>query len=77
MEDEGLIEIMNLLVVRLEHIPVDSKMARKASGLRGNLLKVLDGIQNGNTAELKKISALTETAFQLLGEAALEISSYT
>ena len=36
------LELLRLLTSRLERLSADSRWARRASGLRGSLLKVLD-----------------------------------
>ena len=41
------INLLRLLVERLEHLSVDSHWARRASGLRGNIVKLLEEIRRG------------------------------
>ena len=45
------IELLRLLAERLERLSVDSLWARRASGLRGNIIKVLEESTNGQDVE--------------------------
>ncbi len=44
------LELLRLLVSRLERLSVDSRWARRASGLRGNIIKVLEEAEQGEVA---------------------------
>lgn len=69
-----LIALARLLAARLERLSADSIWARRASGLRGNLLKTLDALESGSdphaTARLEPIIHL---GFEMLAAAAREI----
>lgn len=67
------IELLRMLVERLERLSVDSHWARRASGLRGNILKVLEEYNSGQTVSHKRVSALTQHTFDILRRAAQEI----
>ncbi len=67
------IELLRLLATRLERLSVDSVWARRASGLRGNVIKVLDEIDGGAAADCRRLDSLIEHCFDLLGKAAREI----
>ena len=67
------IDILRLLASRLERLSVDSLWARRASGLRGNIIKVLGEIDSGGDIELSRFSPLIERAFEVLKHAAQEI----
>jgi hypothetical protein len=67
------IELLRLLVGRLEHLSVDSHWARRASGLRGNIIKVLDEYNSGQEVEPARLSALIQHTFEILRRAAQEI----
>ena len=72
MNSQQLIDLLILLSDRLEHLSVDSRWSRRASGLRGNILKVL------SESKLKEISSermtfLIQQAFEILTAAAREI----
>ncbi len=49
------IELLRLLVGRMERLSVDSIWARRASGLRGNMVKVLEEIDAGQEVESARV----------------------
>ena len=67
------IELLRLLAARLERLSVDSLWARRASGLRGNIIKVLDEFNSGQNIEPERLSPLIQRAFEILRRAAQEI----
>jgi hypothetical protein len=67
------IELLRLLAARLERLSVDSRWARRASGLRGNILKVLDQADRGELVAETRLNMLTNTAFTILRQAAHDI----
>ena len=67
------IELLRLLVGRLEHLSVDSHWARRASGLRGNIVKLLEEADVGQAVEPERLSLLIQHAFEILQRAAQEI----
>lgn len=67
------IELLRLLADRLEHLSVDSLWARRASGLRGNMIKVLEEVDSGQDIKPERLSPLIERAFEVLKHAAQEI----
>ena len=67
------IELLQMLAKRLERLSVDSLWARRASGLRGNLIKVLEEIDTGQEIEPERLKPLIERAFEVLRHAAQEI----
>ena len=73
MNDPRQIDLLRLLVTRLERLSVDSRWARRASGLRGNLLKVLDEADAGQVISPARLDLLIERAFEILRLAAREI----
>ncbi len=66
-------ELLRLLADRLERLSVDSIWARRASGLRGNVNRVLDEIANGQAVDPLRIQMLVERCFEILQKAAREI----
>ncbi len=70
---ESDIQLLKLLAPRLERLNVDSLWARRASGLRGNIIKVLAGIDAGEEVEDKRLRLLIDRAFEILKHAAEEI----
>ena len=67
------IELLRMLAKRLERLSVDSHWARRASGLRGNMIKVLEEIDAGQEVEPERLNPLIERAFEVLRHAAQEI----
>ena len=67
------IEMLRLLADRLERLSVDSLWARRASGLRGNMIKVLEEFDSGQDIKPERLSLLIERAFEVLRHAAQEI----
>ena len=64
---------MGMMTERLERLSVDSLWARRASGLRGNMIKVLEEIDSGQEVEVARLNPLIERAFEVLRNAAQEI----
>ncbi len=71
--DPAEVELLRRLAGRLERLSVDSHWARRASGLRGNLIKVLDEIEAGRDVGPGRLTPLVDRAFELLRRAAQEI----
>ncbi len=67
------IELLHLLASRLERLSVDSHWARRASGLRGNIIKVLELASTGEQISQERLDLLIGTAFDLLRKAAQDI----
>jgi len=67
------IELLRLLASRLERLSADSHWARRASGLRGNIIKVLDETDSNKEATAERLDLLTGSAFDLLRRAAQDI----
>ncbi|MGB8213758.1 MAG: hypothetical protein WCE68_09400 [Anaerolineales bacterium] len=66
-------QLLHLLVSRLERLSVDSHWARRASGLRGNIVKVLEEADSGQEVSTERLELLTEAAFDILRQAAQDI----
>jgi len=67
------VELLRLLAKRLERLSADSHWARRASGLRGNIIKVLEEIDAGLNVEPARLNPLIDRAFEVLKHAAQEI----
>ena len=74
MDNEPL-ELIRLLLARLERISVDSHWAYRASGIRGSLLRALERLENGRSFQKSKLETLISKGFDILEQAALEKSS--
>jgi hypothetical protein len=73
MDDETL-RLLWLLLARLERISTDSLWAHRASGVRGALLRITDGIDNGCPTEDLEMKRLLLAGFRILEDAAREKS---
>ena len=67
------IEFLKLLAHRLERLNVDSLWARRASGTRGNIIKILAEVEEGQKVDSERLSPLIDRAFDVLTHAAQEI----
>lgn len=70
---EADIQLLKLLANRLERLNVDSLWARRASGTRGNIVKLVAEIESGNEVDSARLKPLIERAFKVLEHAAQEI----
>jgi hypothetical protein len=66
MHENPHLDLIRLLLARLERISVDSYWAHRASGLRGALLRVLDQIEDGLSVAEYPLQELMEQAFRIL-----------
>jgi hypothetical protein len=66
-------QLLRLLASRLERLSVDSHWARRASGLRGNIVKVLEEADSGLEIPTARLDLLTDAAFDILRRAAKDI----
>ena len=71
--DDARIELLRLLTRRLERLSVDSIWARRASGLRGSLIKALSAADEGEPPTAEHLDLLIEKSFEILSKAAREI----
>lgn len=67
------IELLRLLATRLERLSADSRWARRASGLRGNIIKVLERADAGEPVAARRLDLLIDSAFDILRQAARDI----
>jgi hypothetical protein len=67
------IQLLRLITSRLERLSVDSQWARRASGLRGNIVKVLEEADSGKEVSAARLDLLTDAAFNILRRAAQDI----
>ena len=66
-------ELLRLLSTRLERLSVDSHWARRAGGLRGNIIKILEQVDMGEFVSARRLELLTDSAFDILRRAAQDI----
>jgi hypothetical protein len=72
MSNADPLDLLRLLAERLERLSVDSRWARRASGLRGNIVKVLEEAGSVDVAP-ERITLLIDRSFEILRAAAAEI----
>ena len=65
-------KIIRLLLPRLERISVDSYWAHRASGVRGALTKILEGMEIGEAINPESTKANILIGFEILKHAAEE-----
>ncbi len=65
MTDNQPIELLRLLAARLERLSVDSRWARRASGLRGNIIKIMNQTRYQPFATRSTILTNVETSLPL------------
>jgi hypothetical protein len=76
--DDKHIELIKLLIDRLEHLSADSTYAHRASGLRGSLLRYVERIEAGdlmNSDDQTRLDQLVESGFEILILSAKEIGA--
>jgi len=69
-------ELLILLATRLERLSVDSIWARRASGLRGSLLKAIEAVETVPKIDNDQLDILIDLSFEILKNAAREIPDY-
>jgi len=70
MFDERNIKQTRLLVIRLEHLSVDSVWAHRASGLRGSLLHIMEKYEiDGTLDHPEKLDELMNMGYYILEQA--------
>jgi hypothetical protein len=67
------VELLQMLASRLERLSADSRWARRASGLRGNIIKLLEEAGTENSVDTSRVELLTQVAFDILRQAAADI----
>ncbi len=71
-----MIELAKLLSARLERLSADSTWARRASGLRGSLLKAIEEVENSQDDPVQArlhLERLMRRGFEILENAAREL----
>ena len=70
--DKEPLELLHLLLARLERISADSHWAHRASGVRGVLLRMLEKVENGRPVQRSEMKRMAELGFAILEKAAIE-----
>ena len=66
------IQLLRLLLARLERVSADSYWAHRASGVRGGLLRMLEKLEAEQTVDESALKRLMDKGFQILEQAAYE-----
>jgi hypothetical protein len=74
MQSPQQVQLVSLLLMRLERVSVDSYWAHRASGVRGGLLRALEKIEAGQAVNGSALKRLMDQGFQILERAARERS---
>ena len=73
MDFENELKLLHLMLSRLERISVDSRLAHRASGLRGSLLTLMDNIDKRLIVSISETDQrLIDQGFYILERAASE-----
>ena len=68
------LQLIELLLARLERVSVDSYWAHRASGVRGALLRALEKTEAGREIDESGLNQLTQSGFCILSQAARDKS---
>jgi len=69
----SLLDLAYRLVTRLERLSVDSSWARRASGMRGGLIKAIEEAEQGREGAEVHLDLLVKRGYQIVEAAAREI----
>jgi len=72
-KDNPQLELVRLLASRLERLSADSTWSHRASGLRGNMLKILEEVASGQPVDGERLALLVDKGFEILRNAAMEV----
>ena len=70
--DKDPLELIRLLLARLERISADSYWAHRASGVRGSLMRALEKPEAGRPFQRSKLDTLIDKGFEFLDKAVRE-----
>ena len=66
IDQDPSLNLIRLLLIRLERISVDSYWAHRASGVRGALIRALDDLENERSISTLKVGRLIQMGFTIL-----------
>lgn len=72
MQPSNQIQLVRMLLARLERVSVDSYWAHRASGVRGGMLRAAEKIEAGQAIDESALKRLMDKGFQILEQAARE-----
>lgn len=70
--DKRAVDLIRLLLSRLERVTADSYWAHRASGVRGALLKTQQELEDGKTVNARIVEHQLEAGFEVLERAGRE-----
>jgi hypothetical protein len=74
MQSRPNIQLVQLVLARLERVSVDSYWAHRASGVRGSLLRTLERLEDGENVSEPQLQQVLGQGFAILERAAQERS---
>jgi hypothetical protein len=72
MQSPETVQLLHLLLSRLERVSVDSYWAHRASGVRGSLLRAVEALDAGEAPSPLALQQVVDQAFRILERAARE-----
>jgi hypothetical protein len=66
--------LVRLVLARLERVSVDSALAHRASGIRGDLLRSLEAAERGEPGNPQALDSMLRQAFWILEQEAGRIA---
>ena len=75
MHSPETLQLLQMLLSRLERVSVDSYWAHRASGVRGSLLHLVEALETGQPVSAPVLQQVLEQGFRILERAAQERAS--
>ncbi len=72
MQSHENMQILQMVLTRLERVSVDSYWAHRASGVRGSLLRALERLEAGQPVSSAGLESVVDQGFRILEQAARE-----
>ena len=72
MQSDENIQMLQLVLTRLERVSVDLYWAHRASGVRGSLLRALEMLEAGEPVSRPILQSVLDQGFRILERAARE-----
>jgi len=72
MDETPPLDLIRLLLARLDRISADSVWAHRSSGVRGALLRLLEKLENGRPVHRSEVKRMIEMGFFILEQSAKE-----
>ena len=75
MQSPETVQLLHMLLARLERVSVDSYWAHRASGVRGSLLRAVEALEAGQPVSAPVLQQVLDQGFRILERAARERTS--